>query len=80
MTSQICLSVVCEQYKTLHYYEGIVELSLSAATHVDPRNLGLHFYKTGQPLGDTHGQQALSDRYAGRLPWSLLLLGSLSTL
>ena len=62
MTQQINLVGVCEQYRSLRYYEGIVELALCTASQRDPQNLALHFYKSGQPLGDTSGQQALSDR------------------
>ena len=53
---------MCEQYRSLRYYEGIVELALCAASQRDPQNLAIHFYKSGQPLGDTSGQQALSER------------------
>lgn len=33
VTHQITLSSVCQRYKAVHFYEGIVELALSAATH-----------------------------------------------
>ena len=57
MTDQISLSSVFQQYKSQHYYEGIVELSISSASSLDSRNLAQHFYKAGQPPIDTHGRK-----------------------
>ena len=62
MTQQINLSIVCDQYRALLYYEGIVELSLCSGTQTDPQNLALLYYKSGQPIEDSAGQQALSRR------------------
>ena len=62
VTQQITLTLVCEQYKSLRYYEGIVELAMCAAAHSDPQNLALHFYRAGQPMEDTAGQKALTER------------------
>ncbi len=62
MTHQINLQSVCEEYRSVRYYEGIVELSLSAAAQLDHQGLGLHFYKTGQPQDDLGGQKAFMER------------------
>jgi nuclear pore complex protein Nup155 len=63
VTEKINLQTVFEQYKTLHFYEGIIELTLCSAHREDPQNLALHFYKIGQPLTDCRGQEALSKRF-----------------
>lgn len=62
VTHQIALPSVCDKYRALRYYEGVVELSLCAAGHKDPQRLGLHFYKSGQPPEDLAGQKAFLER------------------
>lgn len=62
VTHQLDLSSVCSQYKTLRYYEGVVELTLCVAGRKDPQNLGLHYYKSGQPHDDVNGQRAFIER------------------
>ena len=62
VTKQISVPLVCDQYKSLNYYEGIVELALCTAAQKDPQNLALQFYKAGQPREDAVGQKALLDR------------------
>ena len=62
VTQQISLPVICDQYKSLRYYEGVVELALCTATHRDTQNMALQFYRSGQPMEDTMGQKALADR------------------
>uniref|UniRef100_A0A667FWK5 Nucleoporin 155 n=1 Tax=Lynx canadensis TaxID=61383 RepID=A0A667FWK5_LYNCA len=44
------------------FYEGVVELSLTAAEKKDPQGLGLHFYKHGEPEEDLVGLQAFQER------------------
>ncbi|MGH0162158.1 UNVERIFIED_CONTAM: hypothetical protein FKN15_049564 [Acipenser sinensis] len=46
----------------VRFYEGVVELCLTAADKKDPQRLGPHFYKNGEPEEDTVGQQAFQDR------------------
>ena len=62
MTDQISLPGVSEQYRALRYYEGIVELALCTASHVDPQNIGLHHYNSGHAPEDAIGQEMLSRR------------------
>ena len=78
MTHQISLPTVCGQYKSVRYYEGIVELCLCAAGHKDPQKLGLHFYKTAQPPEDSMGQKAYFDRYVDS-SLEIDILGTLET-
>ena len=40
-----------------------MELCLCTARHKDPKNLGLHFYKSGQPSDDSAGHKAFFERY-----------------
>ncbi len=46
--------------------EGVVELALCSSSHKDPQNLGLHFYKSGQPPDDVLGQKAFMERCGHR--------------
>ncbi|XP_029434414.1 nuclear pore complex protein Nup155 isoform X2 [Rhinatrema bivittatum] len=59
---QVDLSNVCAQYRQVRFYEGVVELCLSAAEKKDPQGLGLHFYKNGEPEEDALGLQAFQER------------------
>lgn len=52
----------------MRFYEGVVELSLTAAEKKDPQGLGLHFYKNGEPEEDVVGLQAFQERQVFRIP------------
>ncbi len=67
MTHQLPLATIVEKYSELHFMEGVVELALCTSSHRDPQNLGLHFYKSGQPPDDVLGQKAFMERWV----WSL---------
>uniref|UniRef100_A0A673MB33 Nuclear pore complex protein Nup155-like n=1 Tax=Sinocyclocheilus rhinocerous TaxID=307959 RepID=A0A673MB33_9TELE len=56
------LPLVCSQYRQVRFYEGVVELCLTAADKKDPQKLGLHFYRNGEPEEDSSGQQAFQQR------------------
>ncbi|XP_051972803.1 nuclear pore complex protein Nup155 [Xyrauchen texanus] len=56
------LPLVCSLYRQVRFYEGVVELCLSAADKKDPQKLGPHFYKNGEPEEDVTGQQAFQER------------------
>ncbi|MCI4388036.1 hypothetical protein PGIGA_G00080920 [Pangasianodon gigas] len=56
------LPLVCSQYRQVRFYEGVVELCLTAADKKDPQKLGPHFYKNGEPEEDAVGQQAFQER------------------
>uniref|UniRef100_A0A8C4PPP1 Nucleoporin 155 n=1 Tax=Equus asinus TaxID=9793 RepID=A0A8C4PPP1_EQUAS len=62
ISHQVDLSNVCAQYRQVRFYEGVVELSLTAAEKKDPQGLGLHFYKHGEPDEDLVGLQAFQER------------------
>ncbi|KAF6357331.1 nucleoporin 155 [Rhinolophus ferrumequinum] len=62
ISNQVDLSNVCAQYRQVRFYEGVVELSLTAAEKKDPQGLGLHFYKHGEPEEDIVGLQSFQDR------------------
>lgn len=47
---------------SVRFYEGILELCLTAAEKKDPQRLGPHFYKNGEPEQDRVGQQAFQER------------------
>uniref|UniRef100_A0A672ZBQ6 Nuclear pore complex protein Nup155 n=1 Tax=Sphaeramia orbicularis TaxID=375764 RepID=A0A672ZBQ6_9TELE len=56
------LPLVCSQYRQVRFYEGVLELCLTAADKKDPQRLGPHFYKNGEPEEDKVGQQAFQER------------------
>ncbi|KAL2087750.1 hypothetical protein ACEWY4_016578 [Coilia grayii] len=56
------LPLVCTQYRQVRFYEGVVELCLTAAEKKDPQRLGPHFYRHGEPEEDVAGQQAFQER------------------
>ncbi|KAM7368981.1 hypothetical protein PAMP_013281 [Pampus punctatissimus] len=56
------LPLVCSQYRQVRFYEGVLELCLTAADKKDPQRLGPHFYKNGEPEEDRVGQQAFQER------------------
>uniref|UniRef100_A0AAX7TXA1 Nucleoporin 155 n=1 Tax=Astatotilapia calliptera TaxID=8154 RepID=A0AAX7TXA1_ASTCA len=57
------LPLVCSQYRQVRFYEGILELCLTAAEKKDPQRLGPHFYKNGEPEQDRVGQQAFQESH-----------------
>lgn len=52
----------CPLSPAVRFYEGVVELSLTAAEKKDVQGLGLHFYKHGEPEEDLLGLQAFQER------------------
>ncbi|XP_048876664.1 nuclear pore complex protein Nup155 [Brienomyrus brachyistius] len=56
------LQLVCAQYRSVRFYEGVLQLCLTAADKKDPQGLGLHFYRNGEPEGDSAGQLAFQER------------------
>ncbi|XP_051907367.1 nuclear pore complex protein Nup155 [Hippocampus zosterae] len=56
------LPLVCSQYRQVRFYEGVLELCLTAADKKDPQRLGPHFYKNGEPEEDHTGQLAFQER------------------
>ncbi|XP_061656258.1 nuclear pore complex protein Nup155 [Phyllopteryx taeniolatus] len=56
------LPLVCSQYRQVRFYEGVLELCLTAADKKDPQRLGPHFYKNGEPEEDQAGQLAFQER------------------
>ncbi|XP_026571593.1 nuclear pore complex protein Nup155 isoform X1 [Pseudonaja textilis] len=62
ISTQVDLANVCVQYRQVRFYEGVVELSLTAAEKKDPQGLGLHYYKNHEPEEDVTGWQAFQER------------------
>ncbi|XP_065120565.1 nuclear pore complex protein Nup155 isoform X1 [Paramisgurnus dabryanus] len=62
ISSHTDLPLVCSQYRQVRFYEGVVELCLTAADKKDPQKLGPHFYRNGEPEEDVTGQQAFQER------------------
>ncbi|XP_039606595.1 nuclear pore complex protein Nup155 [Polypterus senegalus] len=62
ISHQTDLPHVCLQYRQVRFYEGVIDLCLTAADKKDPQGLGPHFYKNGEPEEDTTGHQAFQER------------------
>ncbi|XP_038049552.1 nuclear pore complex protein Nup155-like isoform X2 [Patiria miniata] len=62
ISQQLILAAVCSEYHQARFYDGVVDLSLSAASKRDPQNLALHYYKNGKPPEDMQGMQAFMAR------------------
>ncbi|XP_063310057.1 nuclear pore complex protein Nup155 [Pelobates fuscus] len=62
ISHQVDLANVCAQYRQVRFYEGVVELCLTAAEKKDPQGLGLHFHKNDEPEEDAAGLQAFQER------------------
>lgn len=56
-----CVLIVSKRL-LVRFYEGVLELCLTAADKKDPQRLGPHFYKNGEPEEDRVGQQAFQER------------------
>eukprot|EP00116_Pleurobrachia_bachei_P000763 sb/3461025/ len=52
VTVNIDLSGICNQYASVCFYEGIVELCLATAENQDNQNLALHLTHTGEDQGE----------------------------
>ncbi|XP_060597073.1 nuclear pore complex protein Nup155-like [Ruditapes philippinarum] len=56
------LAEVCNQFSSVQFYEGIVDLCLTMANKRDPQKLALHFYNNDEPPEDMQGVQELMAR------------------
>lgn len=62
VTHQINLEGICSMFESVRFYEGVVVLALHEALKRDPQGLALHFYRNGEPHGDTQGEEAFIAR------------------
>ncbi|XP_071953322.1 nuclear pore complex protein Nup155-like [Antedon mediterranea] len=53
---------ICADFHKAHFYNGVIDLCLAAATKRDPQNLALHYYKNGQPAELKKGMDAFVKR------------------
>eukprot|EP00057_Strongylocentrotus_purpuratus_P015067 XP_011669541.1 PREDICTED: nuclear pore complex protein Nup155 isoform X1 [Strongylocentrotus purpuratus] len=63
VSQQLNLAAICAEFHQAHYYDGVVDLCLSAAFKRDPHNLALIYYKNGKKPEDAHGMEAFSARF-----------------
>ncbi|KAL3869881.1 hypothetical protein ACJMK2_042508 [Sinanodonta woodiana] len=56
------LQEVCNQFASVHFYEGIVDLCLAMANKADPHQLALLFHKNDEHPDDMQGVQELMNR------------------
>uniref|UniRef100_A0A1I8PU24 Uncharacterized protein n=1 Tax=Stomoxys calcitrans TaxID=35570 RepID=A0A1I8PU24_STOCA len=57
------LQNICQQFTLCGFYEGVIELTSTCASKIDPEEYGMHFYQNGEPEDDREGYAA----YAARL-------------
>ncbi|EDW63290.1 nuclear pore complex protein Nup154 [Drosophila virilis] len=62
-TLQMCLDAaptlplhsICQQFISVDFYEGVVELSATCASKMDPEEIGIHYYNNNEPAEDREG-------------------------
>lgn len=56
------LTNICQQFTLAGFYQGVIDLVATCATKVDPNEVGLHFYKSHEPIEDQEGFIAYNTR------------------
>jgi nuclear pore complex protein Nup155 len=57
------LNNICQQFTTVGFYQGVIELCVTVASKIDPTGAGLHFYKNNnEPGEDQMGFMAYDNR------------------
>ena len=56
VSQQVNLPLVCDKYYQMHFFNGIVDLCLSAAQKLDPDNRAKSYVDNGKPPTDTRGK------------------------
>lgn len=56
------LSEASQQLAACNFHEGVVRLSVHCARALDPNELAIKYFVSGEPAGDTAGSQAYSRR------------------
>ncbi|EDV98990.1 GH13295 [Drosophila grimshawi] len=62
-TLQMCLNAaphlplhsICQQFISVEFYEGVVELSATCASKMDQEEIGIHYYNNNEPAEDREG-------------------------
>ncbi|KAH8377789.1 hypothetical protein KR093_007134, partial [Drosophila rubida] len=62
-TLQMCIDAaptlplhsICQQFISVDFYEGVVELSATCASKIDPEEIGIHYYNNNEPPEDREG-------------------------
>ncbi|EDV22293.1 uncharacterized protein TRIADDRAFT_29198 [Trichoplax adhaerens] len=62
VTKHVDVAQVCQQYKNVFFFEGVIELALTAAEAEDVKEYALNFYKNGDPPNDNIGREAFTKR------------------
>jgi nuclear pore complex protein Nup155 len=62
VAQQANLHIMCQWFSSSQFYKGVLDLTLVCASKVDPKNVGLHYYKNKEPAEDTEGYQAYVNR------------------
>ncbi|KAJ4448862.1 hypothetical protein ANN_00253 [Periplaneta americana] len=59
---QVNLQMMCQWFTASQFYEGVLDLALVWASKLDPKNVGLHYYKNKEPAEDSEGYEAFAKR------------------
>ncbi|GLG97236.1 Nuclear pore complex protein Nup155 [Gryllus bimaculatus] len=58
----INLPYICQWFFQSQHYEGILELCVTCALKLDPKDMASHYYNNNEPAGDEEGYRAYVDR------------------
>ena len=67
IATQIDLPSVCQQFASVRYYRGVVDIVLTAASKRDPQCLALHYYINNRQNTDIQGAHAYNIRFVYNL-------------
>ncbi|XP_073824814.1 nuclear pore complex protein Nup154 [Musca autumnalis] len=56
------LQNICQQFTLSGFYEGVIELTSTCASKIDPEEYGMHFYLNGEPEDDREGYASYASR------------------
>lgn len=49
------LHSICQQFISVDFFEGVVELAATCASKTDPEEIGIHYYNNNEPTEDHEG-------------------------
>ncbi|KAH8298090.1 hypothetical protein KR018_006585 [Drosophila ironensis] len=56
------LRSICQQFISVDFFEGVIELSAVCASKSDPEKVGIHYYDNGEPSDDREGYACFATR------------------
>ncbi|XP_075151882.1 nuclear pore complex protein Nup154 isoform X2 [Haematobia irritans] len=56
------LQNICQQFALSGFYQGVIELTSTCASKLDPEEYGIHYYQNGEPEDDREGYTSYAAR------------------